>query len=258
MMRDNFLNPKDVTLVREILPKKYVRYELLDGQYGYIRISHFDKETDAAFGQAAEDLNRNSHNNLKGLILDLRYNPGGLLDQAVRVADRLIESGLIASVEGNNEYKRMMFRAQRERTLPPYPLVVMANKATGAGSEIVVGALQDHQRAIIIGDQTLGEATIQTIFPLRKGYVLRLTTAVWRTPNGHQIEKKGIVPELYIISEKEASSSSLRSDQAKIMIDRSEKDTALRIALEILKRTKSREFADLMAASREVCDIEQR
>jgi carboxyl-terminal processing protease len=258
IMRDSFLNPKDVTLAREILPKTNVRYELFEGQYGYIQVHRFNKETDANFEKAAENLNRDSHENLKGLILDLRFNPGGLLDQAVKTADRFIESGLIVSVQGNSQDKTMMFQARQEGTLPAYPLIVLANKATGAGSEIILGALQDHQRAIIFGNRTLGEATIQTIFPLRKGYFLRLTTAIWRTPNGNLIEKKGIVPELYIISEKEASSSSLHLDQPKIFTDPGERDTALRIALEVLKRTTSGRFADLMAAAKVVCDIEQR
>jgi carboxyl-terminal processing protease len=258
IMREGLSHPKDVTLFREMIPSINVRHELIEEHYGYIRVYQFKEETDANVEKAANELERASKGNLKGLILDLRYNPGGLLDQVVRVADRFIESGMIVSVDGNNESKSMRFLAHQKETLPAYPLILLANKATSSGSEIILGALQDHKRAIILGNQTLGNATIQTFFPLGNGYALRLTTAIWHTPNGNLIDKKGIVPDILVISNEEGTSLGWQSDRPKIIIDPGEKDTALRIALEILKRTTSDKFADLMAASKAVCEMEQR
>jgi carboxyl-terminal processing protease len=198
IMREGFGKPRDFTLVREVIPVRSVRHELLEKQYGYIRLSQFQEKTDGDFDKAIKALQEESKGNLKGLILDLRNNPGGLLDQAVKVSDRFIESGLIVSVEGRKEEQKMKFYAHSQGTLPNYPVVVLVNGGSASASEIVAGAIQDHHRGILLGTHTFGKGSVQTIFPLKDGSGLRLTTARYYTPSGRSIQAKGIVPDFMV------------------------------------------------------------
>lgn len=198
IMREGFTKPRDFTLTRDVIPVRSVRYELLDKQYGYIRLSQFQEKTDSEFEKALKALDEESKGSLKGLVLDLRNNPGGLLDQAVKVADRFIDSGVIVSIEGRKEDQKQKFQAHAQGTLPRYPLVVLVNGGSASGSEIVAGAIQDHHRGIILGTQTFGKASVQTIFPLKDGAGLRLTTARYYTPSGRSIQAKGIVPDVTV------------------------------------------------------------
>ncbi len=198
IMREGFGKPKDFTLVRDVIPVRSVRTELLEKQYGYIRLSQFQEKTDADFDRAMKTLQEEAKGNLKGLILDLRNNPGGLLDQAVKISDRFIESGLIVSVEGRREEQKMKFYAHSQGTLPNYPMVVLVNGGSASASEIVAGAIQDHHRGVLLGTQTFGKGSVQTIFPLKDGSGLRLTTARYYTPSGRSIQAKGIVPEIMV------------------------------------------------------------
>ena len=199
IIREGFPNPKDYTLIRDVIPIRSVRYEVLEKQYGYIRLSQFQEKTDSEFQKAARALEEETKGELKGLILDLRNNPGGLLDQAVKVSDRFIESGLIVSVEGRREEHKMKFNAHpQEDNLTRYPLVVLVNGGSASGSEIVAGAIQDHGRGIILGTQTFGKGSVQTIFSLKDGSGLRLTTARYYTPSGRSIQAKGIVPDIIV------------------------------------------------------------
>jgi carboxyl-terminal processing protease len=143
-------------------------------------------------------LTEESKGTLKGLVLDLRNNPGGLLDQAVKISDEFIDSGLIVSVQGRKEDQKMRFNAHPEGTLPQYPLVVLVNEGSASASEIVAGAIQDHNRGVILGTQTFGKGSVQTIFPLRDGAGLRLTTARYYTPKGRSIQAKGIIPDVVV------------------------------------------------------------
>jgi carboxyl-terminal processing protease len=198
IMREGFGKPRDFTLVREVIPVRSVRHELLEKQYGYIRLSQFQEKTDGDFDKAIKALQEESKGNLKGLILDLRNNPGGLLDQAVKVSDRFIESGLIVSVEGRKEEQKMKFYAHSQGTLPNYPVVVLVNGGSASASEIVAGAIQDHHRGILLGTHTFGKGSVQTIFPLKDGAGLRLTTARYFTPSGRSIQAKGVVPDIMV------------------------------------------------------------
>ncbi len=198
IMREGFTKPKDFTLVRDVIPVRSVRYELLEKQYAYIRIAQFQEKTDNEFDRAIKTLEEESKGNLKGIILDLRNNPGGLLDQAVKIADRFIESGVIVSMEGRREEQKMVFQAHSHGTIGPYPLVVLINGGSASGSEIVAGAIQDHGRGILLGTQTFGKGSVQTIFPLRDGSGLRLTTARYYTPSGRSIQAKGITPDIIV------------------------------------------------------------
>jgi carboxyl-terminal processing protease len=199
IMREGFPNPREFTLTRDVIPVRSVRYEVLEKQYGYIRLSQFQEKTDSEFQKAVRALEEETKEGLKGLILDLRNNPGGLLDQAVKVSDRFIESGVIVSIEGRREEHKMKFNAHpQEDNLTRYPLVVLVNGGSASGSEIVAGAIQDHGRGIILGTQTFGKGSVQTIFSLKDGSGLRLTTARYYTPSGRSIQAKGIVPDIIV------------------------------------------------------------
>ena len=198
IMREGFTKPRDFTLTRDVIPVRSVRHELLDKQYGYIRISQFQEKTDSEFDKAMKALEEESQGGLKGLVLDLRNNPGGLLDQAVKISDRFIDSGIIVSIDGKKEEQKQKFPAHAQGTLPRYPLVVVVNGGSASGSEIVAGAIQDHHRGIILGTQTFGKGSVQTIFSLKDGAGLRLTTARYFTPSGRSIQAKGIAPDVVV------------------------------------------------------------
>jgi carboxyl-terminal processing protease len=198
IMREGFTKPRDFTLIRDVIPVRSVRHELLEKHYGYIRVSQFQEKTDSEFETAIKALEQESKGGLWGLILDLRNNPGGLLDQAVKVADRFIDSGLIVSMDGRKEDQKIKFYAHPEGTLTRYPLVVIVNGGSASGAEIVAGAIQDQHRGILIGTQTFGKGSVQTIFPLPDGSGLRLTTARYYTPSGRSIQAKGIVPDIIV------------------------------------------------------------
>jgi carboxyl-terminal processing protease len=198
IMREGLTKPRDFTLTRDVIPVRSVRQELLEKKYGYIRISQFQEKTDTEFDKAMKALEEESQGNLKGLILDLRNNPGGLLDQAVKISDHFIDSGIIVSIDGRKEEQKQKFPAHAQGTLPRYPLVVLVNGGSASASEIVAGAIQDNHRGIILGTQTFGKGSVQTIFPLKDGAGLRLTTARYYTPSGRSIQAKGIVPDVMV------------------------------------------------------------
>lgn len=198
IMREGLPKPKDFTLIRDVIPVRSVRQELLEGHFGYIRLTQFQEKTDAEFDKAMKALEDESKGTLKGLILDLRNNPGGLLDQAVKIGDRFIDSGIIVSMDGRRENQKMKFYAHPQGTLPPYPLVVLINGGSASASEIVAGAVQDHGRGILLGTQTFGKGSVQTIFPLKDGSGLRLTTARYYTPSGRSIQAKGVTPDIVV------------------------------------------------------------
>ena len=198
IMREGLSKPKEFTLTRDVIPIRSVRYELMEKQYGYIRLSQFQEKTESEFDKAFKALESETKGAIKGLILDLRNNPGGLLDQAVKVSDRFIESGLIVSMEGRREDQKVKFHARPQGTIARYPLVVLVNGGSASASEIVAGAIQDHGRGILVGTQTFGKGSVQTIFPLKDGSGLRLTTARYFTPNGRSIQAKGIIPDVIV------------------------------------------------------------
>ena len=206
IMREGFTKPREFTLTRDVIPVRSVRHELLEKQYGYIRLSQFQEKTEGELDKALKALEEESKGSMKGLVLDLRNNPGGLLDQAVKVADRFIESGLIVSMEGRREDQKMKFFAHSQGTIARYPLIVLVNGGSASASEIVAGAIQDHGRGILVGTQTFGKGSVQTIFPLKDGSGVRLTTARYFTPNGRSIQAKGIIPDILVkpaVSEEE-------------------------------------------------------
>ena len=198
IMREGFNRPKDFTVVRGVIPIKSVRSEIPESGYGYTRISTFSQRTVPEFREALRTWKASTTGPRKGLILDLRDNPGGLLDQAVKVADEFLDSGAIVSIKGRLPSSRATYNAHPEGTEEDYPIVVLVSTGSASGSEIVAGALQDHDRALIVGVKTFGKASVQTLYPLRDGSGLRLTTGRYFTPHGRDIQAEGIEPDVLL------------------------------------------------------------
>ncbi len=197
ILRKGWTELKDITIVRDVIPIKSVHYFTIEPGYGYIRITNFQEKTYREVIQALNKLER-ENDPMKGLIIDLRNNPGGLLESAVRVADEFLDHGLIVYTEGRLKPQNLRFEATPNTRKHPYPIAVLVNEGSASASEIVAGALQDHKRAIIVGTRTFGKGSVQTIIPLPDGSAVRLTTAEYFTPNGRSIQAKGIKPDVVV------------------------------------------------------------
>ena len=187
-----------ITLTRDIIKIKSVKSKELEDTYGYVRITTFQEHTDEDVEHALETFEKQDHGKIKGLVLDLRDNPGGLLNQAVRVADDFLDGGLIVYTEGRLENQRQKYFAHKKSNFVDFPMVVLVNAGSASASEIVAGALQDHKRAVVLGAQTFGKGSVQTILPLDDRSALRLTTARYFTPNGRSIQAVGITPDIEV------------------------------------------------------------
>jgi carboxyl-terminal processing protease len=188
----------DFTLVRDVIRVQSVRSRNLEPGYGYIRLAQFQERSDRDMQRALEKMMAEEKGGIKGLVLDLRNNPGGLLTQAVRVTDIFLESGMIVYTEGRIEAQKQKYFAQKDGTWLDFPVVVLINGGSASASEIVAGALQDHKRAIVMGTKSFGKGSVQTILPLDDNSALRLTTARYFTPKGRSIQAAGIVPDIII------------------------------------------------------------
>ncbi len=186
----------DFTLARENIQIQSVKYKDLGDGYGYIRITQFQERTSTALDEAIASLSGGNDDNLRGLILDLRNDPGGLLSQAVKVADTFLDSGLIVYTDGRLESQKQKYFAHKPGSHTEFPMVVLVNGGTASAAEIVAGALQDHKRALVLGTQTFGKGSVQTILPLDDQSALRLTTALYYTPSGRSIQATGIAPDI--------------------------------------------------------------
>jgi carboxyl-terminal processing protease len=195
--RENATDLIDVSLVRDIIRVQSVKSRSLEPGYGYVRLAQFQERSDRDVQRALEKLAAET-SGLKGLVLDLRNNPGGLLNQAVRVSDLFLDSGMIVYTDGRIESQKQKFFAQKEGTWMDFPLVVLVNGGSASASEIVAGALQDHKRAVVLGTKSFGKGSVQTILPLDDNSALRLTTARYFTPKGRSIQATGIVPDILI------------------------------------------------------------
>jgi carboxyl-terminal processing protease len=193
--REGAAEPIDFTITRATIAVKSVKTKTLEAGYAYIRLTQFQERSADDLGVALDKFEKEG---LKGVILDMRNNPGGLLDQAVKVADYWIDSGLIVYTDGRIENQRMEFRATPDRVKRDYNMIVLVNEGSASASEIVAGALQDAGRAVVVGTQTFGKGSVQTIIPLSDGSALRLTTARYYTPKGRSIQAKGITPDIII------------------------------------------------------------
>lgn len=196
IVRKGLDKPKDITIIRDIIKIKSVKYKKLEDGIGYVRINSFSKSTGADLEKALQKL---EEKNISGLVLDLRNNPGGLLSQAVRVSDTFMGKGsLIVYTKGRKENQNLKYTAHPKNSHIDYPMIVMVNEGSASASEIVAGALQDTKRAVILGAQTFGKGSVQTIIPLSNGAGLRITTARYFTPNGQVIQGKGITPDILV------------------------------------------------------------
>lgn len=189
--------PFDVTLTRSVIKIKSVRSRL-EGKVGYIRISSFSEQTDAGLQEAIDDLKKQANGQLQGIVLDLRNNPGGLLTQAVAVADDFLEQGEIVSTRARKPEDAQRFNAKPGDLAAGLPIVVLINGGSASASEIVAGALQDHGRAILLGTKSFGKGSVQTIIPLSGHGAMRLTTARYYTPSGRSIQAVGIEPDILV------------------------------------------------------------
>ncbi len=195
-------------LIREVIQVKSVKSHLLDPGFGYVRITQFQAKTTQNLEQALQELEQKNKSPLRGVVLDLRNNPGGVLNGAVDVVDDFLEAGVIVQTKGRGNGSDQSFKATPGDLLKGAPLVVLVNGGSASASEIVAGALQDHHRAIILGERTFGKGSVQTILPLGNGTAVKLTTARYYTPNGRSIQAEGIEPDIKVKPLKIAASDS--------------------------------------------------
>ncbi len=211
IIRENHDKPLIIKLKRAIIKIKSVKFRLLEKDYAYIRISSFQSRTAQQLKKSLKSLlKENDQQALKGLILDLRNNPGGLLNGSVDVADIFLNQGLIVYTQGRIKNSELKFSATHGDALKGAPIVVLVNNGSASASEIVAGALQDHKRAIIMGSDTFGKGSVQTIKPITKTTAIKLTTALYYTPSGRSIQAEGIIPDIKLanisLTEKEKKS----------------------------------------------------
>ncbi|MBF0496570.1 MAG: S41 family peptidase [Deltaproteobacteria bacterium] len=209
ILREGATKLKDYVIAREVIPIKSVKFETLEPGYVYVRVSTFQDTTHQDLVKAMKTLQENNKP-LKGLVLDMRNNPGGLLDQAVKVTNEFLESGLIVYTMGRNKTQDLKFFAHPNDHYQEFPIIALVNEGSASASEIVAGALQDHKRAVILGSQTFGKGSVQTIIPLEDGSALRLTTAKYYTPNGRDIQAKGITPDIVVETVAPKESNNIR------------------------------------------------
>lgn len=186
---------RDIVLARKVIRVNSVKFELKKGGIGYIKITHFQEKTDDNLERAVKRLEKRNKKKLRGLVLDLRNNPGGLLNQAVEVTDRFIDEGLIVSVKGRAMDQNMEYYATKAMSSYDYPVVVLVNEGSASASEVVAEALQDHGRATILGTKTFGKGSVQTIIRIDDGAGLKLTTAWFYAPSGRSINGLGVTPD---------------------------------------------------------------
>jgi len=216
IVREGESKPLEITITREIIRVKSVKNRMLEPGYGYVRITNFQSRTTTDLLKAISDLQKEE--TLQGMVLDLRNNPGGVLNGAVGVSDAFIENGMIVYTEGRIEDSSHKYLATPGDSLNGAPLVVLINGGSASASEIVAGAMQDHNRAIIMGTKSFGKGSVQTIQELRNGSAVKLTTARYFTPNGRSIQAKGIVPDIKL------STLKISANDKKERISFSEKD----------------------------------
>lgn len=251
--------PVEIPIVRGTIPIVSVKSQSLEDGYLYLRLTKFHESTTKNMREKIAEYKKTHP--LKGIILDLRNNPGGLLSQAASVSDTFIDEGTIVYIQGKDKTKRNDFFAHKDANLVTVPLVVLINAGSASASEIVAGALQDHKRALIIGERSFGKGSVQTIIPMADGSGIKLTTALYYTPNGRSIQAQGIEPDLVIpfvappkdedkvmrdrftVREKDLNrhlengngSKKATDKDAEKAKDRLERDNQLRMALELVK-----------------------
>ncbi len=196
VVREGQEKPLKFTLTRAVIKVRSVKARTLEKGFGYVRISQFQSQTVENLAEALSSLKKENGGKLKGLVLDLRNNPGGVLNAAVGVSDAFLDKGLIVYTEGRVSDSRLRFNATPGDMLDGAPMVVLVNGGSASASEIVAGALQDHKRAVIMGSETFGKGSVQTILPMNNDTAVKLTTALYFTPSGRSIQAEGIKPDI--------------------------------------------------------------
>lgn len=204
---------REIKLQRKYLQIPALTFELLDDSYGYFRLTFFHRETAVQLEQALDSIKADGIV-MQGLIFDLRDNPGGVLQPAVALADGFLDEGLIVSTRGQNETMQLQFEAQPGQWLPDTPLIILVDRGSASASEVLAGALQDHGRALIVGERTFGKGTVQSVVPLRNGSGIKLTTALYYTPSGRSIQAEGIEPDIVLNTEDFADPDDTRVREA--------------------------------------------
>jgi carboxyl-terminal processing protease len=197
IIREGSPKPLEFSLVRALIPIQSVKATTLQPGYGYVWVTNFRDNTTEDLVSALEEL-ESGETPLKGLVLDLRDNPGGILNQAIQVSDLFLEKGEILSIKGRLSQHTKVFKAHPDEIIRSYPLVVLINGGSASASEIVAGALQDHKRALILGTTSFGKGSVQTVESLRDGYGLKFTIARYYTPSGRSIQAKGVEPDIVV------------------------------------------------------------
>jgi len=199
IVREGADKPIDITIIRDVIRVKAVKYRVEGTDVGYLKVTSFTEQTYDNLEAAVKTIRENAgDDNLKGYVLDLRLNPGGLLDQAVNVSDTFLDRGEIVSTRGRNPNETRRYSARPGDLTNGKPIIVLINGGSASASEIVAGALQDHKRATVLGTRSFGKGSVQTIIPLGQNGALRLTTALYYTPAGTSIQAKGITPDIKV------------------------------------------------------------
>src|SRR5690606_647815 len=203
IFREGFDQPRPFAIARDVVKVASVEGRALEPGYGYVRLRSFQERTSNDLEKTLAKVVKEARGGLPGLVLDLRDNPGGLLDQAVRVADLWLADGLIVYTKGRVDNQQQEFKARADGGEQGYPIVVLVNAGSASASEIVAGALQDQGRALVLGEHTFGKGSVQTVYPLEDGSGLRLTTALYYTPAGRSIQEVGITPDITVAARPE-------------------------------------------------------
>ena len=234
ILREGTKEPFDVSLMREVIQVQSIKALELEPGIGYIRIRQFQERTAPDLVAAVEKFDKTG--SLAGLIVDVRYNPGGLLSSAVEVSEEFLGDGkLIVYTEGRVRNQNMRFSAHAKKSYPTLPMVVLVNQGSASASEIVAGALQDWGRAIVVGTQTFGKGSVQTIIPLSDGSGLRLTTAKYFTPKGRSIHGKGITPDIVVEIPKDTTAAKDKQQPSLDPMEELKKDIQVQRALDVIK-----------------------
>ncbi|PCM44718.1 S41 family peptidase [Marinobacter sp. ANT_B65] len=198
VMREGDNAPVEIDVERDVIKVTSVKSRMIENGYGYVRLTQFQAETGEQFTKALKKLKEDNGGDLDGLVLDLRNNPGGVLQAAVATADALLDEGLIVYTEGRIQSSRLRFSAQDGDVMAGTPIVVLINGGSASASEILAGALQDHKRAVIMGTQSFGKGSVQTVIPLDETHAIKMTTARYYTPDGRSIQATGIEPDIEV------------------------------------------------------------
>ena len=238
VLRKDEKEPIDFEIVRDIIEIKSVKHRIYNESIAYIRISNFQETTADELDKAFKEI-REKDISMKGIVLDLRNNPGGLLGQSIDVSDMFLTSGVIVSSRGRDEDSERIYKARDDGYEPSCPLIILINGGTASAAEIVSGALRDNKRAILLGTQTFGKGSVQTIVPLKDGSALKLTIAKYYTPDGKSIQAKGIIPDVVVEYAKPAGTATVQARQLR------EKDLSGHIEGEKEKETEGKAIEEM-------------